>query len=379
VDVSGRVALVLRHGPQDDDAVYYSCPPSAACVGEPCNWNFGYKVANAALHGAAAVLVVQDYRHPATELVPGDLGVEYYSAGVAAAFVDRTPFDAALPDLEGWAATLDASLLPQSRPTGLEVSVTISAQITTLESANVIGSVPGTDATLAEEAIVVGGHVDHLGVDPLTGEIYLGADDNASGTAVMMELARAIAHPGFQPKRTVLFAAWNAEEAGLFGSCHYVQNAPVLPLDRTVAMLSVDMVGAGDGSGIDLYGGNLAEHDWLVRTLQGSASLFALPWAVTPLDPLDASDHVCFAQAGIPALLVTTSGDPALYHTAYHTPGDSIATISLGDLEAAASLLRVGLEALALGLEAQYQAKAGPRPGVGSPRPPGHHRWLRTR
>jgi aminopeptidase YwaD len=119
---------------------------------------------------------------------------------------------------------------------------------------NVIGILPGTDPKLKSEAIVIGAHYDHLGhggqgsLAANSTEIHHGADDNASGVAAIIELARMLkSEPGavatgFRNKRTIIFIAFSGEEEGLFGSNFYVNN-PVFPLDKTVAMINLDMVG----------------------------------------------------------------------------------------------------------------------------------------
>jgi Zn-dependent M28 family amino/carboxypeptidase len=197
---------------------------------------------------------------------------------------------------------------------------------------------------LKSETVVIGAHVDHLGKVP-GGSVYNpGADDNASGTAVMMELARAVVLSGLQPKRTVLFAAFNAEEQGLVGSCHYV-STPALPLATTAAMFSVDMVGAGDGSGLILYGGNVPEYAWLADLMSASQQKAGLAYTLDLQSPMNASDDACFMQAGVPSLLALTRGP----HTDYHTPKDTIDTILEADLEAAARLLWVTLQPLSQG------------------------------
>jgi len=115
------------------------------------------------------------------------------------------------------------------------------------EVANVIGLLPGSDPVLRDEVVIVGAHFDHLGRGGEgsraagSSEIYNSADDNASGTAAMLEVARRVSE-GARPARSILFIAFDAEERGLLGSEHYVDE-PVRPLARTVAMLNLDMVG----------------------------------------------------------------------------------------------------------------------------------------
>jgi hypothetical protein len=357
VDVAGRIAVVLRHGPMENQAVHTGCPANAACVEPPCLWNFGYKAANAALHGAATIILAQDYHHSGEEIIAGTLGAAYYAPQLAALSVKRTTLEAAIPSLQTWAEAIDTTGLPQSHGTSVHASVRVSAALSRSTSTNLLGARPGTDPALAAEVIVVGAHLDHLGVDSETGQVFTGADDNASGTAVMMELARAVTDPGFAPKRTVLFAAWNAEEEGLYGSCHYVESNPVYPLGKTKVAFAVDMVGAGDGSGVEVIGGSQPAYRWLMDVMQGAVTAQGLGVLVQPSGPLDASDHACFAAAGVTGVLVSTLGP----HADYHTLRDTIDTISKKDIDTAARVMWATLEPLALGSEASFESAHKPR------------------
>ena len=115
-------------------------------------------------------------------------------------------------------------------------------------SHNVIGILPGSDPRLKDEAIVIGAHYDHLGrggqgsLAQREGEVHYGADDNASGTAGLLELARRFSKQNPKPRRTIVFIAFSGEEEGLIGSQYYV-NHPVVPLQNTVAMINLDMIG----------------------------------------------------------------------------------------------------------------------------------------
>jgi Zn-dependent M28 family amino/carboxypeptidase len=104
----------------------------------------------------------------------------------------------------------------------------------------VVGYLAGSDPKLAGEAVVLGAHLDHLGI--VDGVIHPGADDNASGVAALLEIARAFAASREQPKRSLVFVFWTGEEEGKFGSAHWVRH-PLWPLARTAAYLNLDMVG----------------------------------------------------------------------------------------------------------------------------------------
>lgn len=105
---------------------------------------------------------------------------------------------------------------------------------------NVLALLRGSDRSLSKETILLGAHFDHVGVR--NGEIHNGADDDASGTAAILEIAEAFAMSSSRPRRSILFALWNAEEHGLLGSRHYTRN-PVIPLEETVAVFQLDMIG----------------------------------------------------------------------------------------------------------------------------------------
>ena len=117
-----------------------------------------------------------------------------------------------------------------------------------VSAANVVGILDGSDPTLKNEVIVIGAHYDHLGhggegsLAPREGEIHHGADDNASGTAGMLELARLFSSQKLRPRRTIVFMAFSGEEEGLLGSNYYV-NHPIMPLANTVTMINMDMIG----------------------------------------------------------------------------------------------------------------------------------------
>jgi hypothetical protein len=345
VDATGKIVIVMRHDAKEDMNLGAKCPANEAAKKSDDLLTFSYKAANARLHGAVGAVLVQDWSHE-PDPIQGQLDASYFDAAFPVFTVNRDKLVAAVPELQSWVDTIKTSLKPNPQPSTVVAKVEASTKLEQVSTANVLGVVEGTDPALAGETIVIGAHVDHLGKDLATGQWYPGADDNASGTAVLMELARAAVLSGLKPKRTLLFAAFNAEEEGLLGSCYYVSK-PTLPIATTKAMFSVDMVGAGDGSGLILYGATVPAFAWLAELMEASAVKNALNYDLELLEPLGASDDVCFQQAGVPALLALTRGE----HGYYHTPQDTIDTILEEDLEAAARLLWVTLQPLALGEE----------------------------
>ncbi len=223
------------------------------------------------------------------------------------------------------------------RFTATPLSTTVRMAVTTEEreevkARNVLGLLPGSDPAHSDEVVVIGAHYDHLGLEP-DGAVMNGANDNSSGVAVMLELARLWQEHAVRPARSVLFAAWDGEEVGLVGSRYYVQN-PSYPLTRTVAMLNLDMVSAGEELLIDGEGA-------VVDQLQASATAFGI--TVTH-SSVGRSDHVPFQEAGVSAAMLIYWPDPF-----YHTPDDEIQVIGPEKIKAVGVLSAHTLASLAEG------------------------------
>ncbi len=234
--------------------------------------------------------------------------------------------------LVGTGYTLDdLSLRFSATPlsTTVQMAVEVEGQ-TEIPGRNVLGLLPGADPAHVDEIVIVGAHYDHLGREP-DGEVMYGANDNGSGVALMLEIARLWQEQGFRPSRSLLFAAWDGEEQGLLGSQQYV-HSPTLPLTQTVAMLNLDMVAAGDHLRIDGEGP-------LVAQLEASGLAYGIS-ATTTFE--GRSDHIPFHLARIPAATLIYWPDPH-----YHTPEDTIATVDPAKLKAVGVLSTHALAALA--------------------------------
>jgi hypothetical protein len=197
------------------------------------------------------------------------------------------------------------------------------------ETANVIGKLPGSDPELKEQAVIIGAHYDHLGrssegaLDPeKEGEIHNGADDNASGTAGVLELAQYFAAQENRPRRSLIFAAFSGEELGLLGSSYYV-NHPAFPLENTVAMINMDMIGRMRDSTLVVQGIGTSPH-WqpLVERLNQPFQ-FRLTLKKEGPGP---SDHSSFYQKNIPVLFFFTN-----QHEDYHRVTDDADKINVRD------------------------------------------------
>ena len=204
-------------------------------------------------------------------------------------------------------------------------------QATTADARNVVALLPGSNPERMRETVVIGAHYDHLGhggegsLAPESTEVHNGADDNASGTAAVIEAARALA-AGPPLERSVLFIAFTGEEKGLWGSAHFVRE-PTVELERAVAMLNLDMVGRVVDDQLTILGfGTAAEWDEIVDMAAGEMS-DPLSIAKSP-DGFGPSDHSSFYGEGIPVLHFLSN-----LHEDYHRPSDDFDKINYEGLE----------------------------------------------
>jgi hypothetical protein len=226
---------------------------------------------------------------------------------------------------------VEKALADAPQPVATGVQVTLSADVDKLElpSANIIGLLPGSDSTLSKEYVVIGAHMDHLGMGgagSLSTErkpaIHHGADDNASGTAGVLALAEHFATSTTRPKRSILFMTFSGEELGLLGSAHYVKN-PIVPIESTVAMLNMDMIGRMKDNKLTVIGvGTSPTWNPLLDELNRTAS-----FSLTKTNAgFGGSDHQSFARANVPVLFFFTG-----MHPDYHRPSDTFDKIALWD------------------------------------------------
>ena len=178
---------------------------------------------------------------------------------------------------------------------------------------NVLALLPGSDPQLKEEYVVVGAHYDHVGKDD-QGNIWNGADDNASGTAGLMEIAEALASLPTAPRRSVLFAAWGAEERGLLGSRYFAEECPIA-WDKIVTYVNLDMIGRNANGEIDV----LTASDELLTLAQQKLADVGMKGEEGQAFYLQASDTAPFVQAEIPTVFFFSGTHPD-YHRASDDP-----------------------------------------------------------
>jgi len=207
--------------------------------------------------------------------------------------------------------------------------VTLATDVVRLDVAahNVVGVIEGSDPVLKDESIIIGAHYDHLGrggegsLAQREGEIHHGADDNASGTAGVLELARIFSTQRPKLKRTLVFIAFSGEEEGLLGSNYYV-NHPLMPLDKTVAMINMDMIGRMKDRKL-IVGGVGTAKEWRQLITTGANNAFELTMNEDGYGP---SDHSSFYSKQIPVLFFWTGT-----HNDYHKPSDTFEKINYND------------------------------------------------
>jgi hypothetical protein len=199
---------------------------------------------------------------------------------------------------------------------------------------NVGARLAGSDPELRDQCIILSAHFDHLGI--INGKLYPGADDNASGVAMLLEAARCLSSAQAKPRRTILFVGFDLEEIGLFGSRYFVDHPPV-PLEQIKLFFTADMIGRSLGGVCDSYVFAIgSEHSPAVRAWITQASAEKpLQVGLLGTDVVGTrSDYGPFRHHKIPYLFFSTGENPL-----YHRPGDTADTLDYPKLEACSRLI----------------------------------------
>jgi hypothetical protein len=362
IDARGKIVLIFDHEPQENDA---ASPFNGK--GNTLHAGLYMKTLNAQRHGAVALVVVSEpnRKHPSNqERLARIRGMDQRARIPSQALADSdlkipsmTVNDAIAGEMLGGKArelqsAIDSTLKPASRPLpGVSAHLALAnSERRAATSYNVLGLLPGGDPNLAADTILYTAHYDHDGPAP-DGKFYPGADDDASGTVGVVELARAFSKNPVRPRRSILFAVFAAEERGLLGSYYYAAH-PVRPLVATRAVINFDMIGrdekpspqtdglieiAPDTSNeLNLVGTNYSpEYKALVERANNSVGLrLSYKWDEEPaLNVFFRSDHYPFAAKGVPALWWFTG-----FHPDYHQTTDTADRI---DYEKMAKILRL--------------------------------------
>ena len=255
-------------------------------------------------------------------------------------------------DLSKTQAKIDESLEPRSKALKIEVELETKVQPIRVQAPNVLARIPGT--TRADELVLFGAHFDHIGntatgdcrrIDRTGDEICNGADDNASGTAMVLEIARAIAQSGQPPERTLLFASFSGEELGLLGS-EAMAAAPPFERDQVVAMVNLDMVGRLSTQGLAI-GGLSSSDDWmpLLDEIGTKGMEVVYERSIT-----SRSDHANWFTHEIPVLFFFTG-----LHADYHRAGDHVEEINVEGMQSIGELVLDIAAALASGRDVKWR------------------------
>lgn len=363
LNVNGEIVLLLRHAPHENDTASQFSSPKALEYSQ-----VSYKVQNAIKHGAKGVIIVTD---PLNHMLLSPRGFPWPSlsafipkdalpVSLLSQEADKVPVVQAgkeviallfgsVDKLKELQEKIDRELVPSSfKIEGTSVSLKTSTEITETPANNVAGFMEGSDPSLKNEVVIIGAHYDHVGFkkDHKPGEdyIYNGADDNASGTSGVMALAKAFSSLKTRPKRSILFITFAGEELGLLGSRAYTE-APLFPLEKTAAMLNMDMIGRNDPDSLYIIGSSVCPQLSQINKEENEKIGFKLGYNMEKY--LGSSDQEPFIKKGVPAIF---------YHTGetkdYHHVSDEISTINM---EKAARISRlVFLTALRIAEENSY-------------------------
>jgi hypothetical protein len=326
VDVNGKIVLMEPEAPvaaNDKDVERFK-------VWRPYSFH-DYKARNAAKHGAAGMLYNYHIANPNVVFVKG-FGMTAIGERAVGDLFAGTGKDH---------ATLVEGIRSNLKPASFALGHTVRMKNATEHhpegvGSNVIGWIEGSDPALKQEAIVIGAHLDHLGLNP---DLMPGAHDNASGVAVMLGVAEALATAKVPLRRSVVFIAFGAEEQGVKGSEYYVAH-PVIPHAKTVAMLNLESVGRGEtigaGSAKDFPRlwevVDRANQRYIHRQVRASSN----PNLARPRQ-----DAAHFLWAGVPTISFGTGGAKPLPYATYHTTRDNLDLITPEIMEDLAQLVFV--------------------------------------
>lgn len=353
IDVKGKWVLILRSDPESDNIrspfTRYSSDRDKALMAKDM--------------GAAGVLLVSGPAHDSTDVLESPKAIEY-QVGIPVLRIKRSVAEALFGSSRNIASiehSLDKNRAPESFTTG--ISANGKADLVRLYSStrNVAMVLPGDDRNLAGEYVVFGAHFDHLGLGgPGSGSravdtvgVHHGADDNASGIAMMLELVRKFSKTPGSHARSIVCVAFTGEEEGLLGSKYFTDN-PLLDLSKVNAMINMDMVGRlNETKNLQISGvGTAAGLKELVLS-HSDTSQIKLTLSNEGYGP---SDHSSFYGKNIPVLFYFTGA-----HLDYHTPADTWDKINYDGMSAISKLIFPVAEQLSNNPERLKFKESGPK------------------
>jgi peptidase M28-like protein len=346
VDVRDTAVVVLTHEPQELDPGSRfdgrNLTPGAAIA---------QKAREARERGARLLIVIEDPVHATDPVTRAAWWTDPQADTMVIPVVRiaRSRISSSIPELDfaKAAAAIDRTLQPQSRRIeSARISYVEYRARFTARLHNIVGVRRGADPALAGEAVVIGAHYDHIGSGgslsespQSAGQVHNGADDNASGVAAILEMARAVSGARLRLRRTLVFAAFAGEELGLRGSEQYA-DAPAVPLAQTRAMINLDMVGRAHGRvHVGVFGAGAGPP--LLPRLRQWTQLSVQDFEHGGYS-LEESDVGPFVRRGVPAIAFFTG-----FHADYHRPTDDWPAIDAAGGAAVAELALKLIEDLA--------------------------------
>lgn len=371
IDAKGKIVIVLNHEPGENDEkspfdgkkrTKYSMPQLKS--------NF------AAIHGATGLIIIPDLNNPhppiaeslarysgfhGSQMNPADEEsiITYFlsedSARKLMSFTGRT-----ISEIQ--AEVDQKGTVPSLRFSGLSMTIRyILKEKQMVKSRNVIGILKGSDPKLSDEYIVIGAHYDHLGVDK-NGQNYQGADDNASGTCGILEIAKAFS-TSLKPKRSIIFMAFTGEEKGLYGSKYFTKH-PYAPIEKIKVMINLDMIGRNNmdkDENKDMVIAYYNARTPIIKEIMDKYSV-SIELKITHHPEMAAqqnSDNSPFADFDIPYIFFFTG-----FHKDYHQPTDTPDKINFNKMTKVAKETYLILRDIAdgTGIHFDMNVKEAPKP-----------------
>jgi len=322
IDAKGKIVLVFTGEPQQDDST-----SQFEGLKRTEHSNIRVKIENAVDHGAVGLLLISDphrrFRRPPNpwpslmrrapeDAVPLTID-EKPDKKIVCIRLGRVPAQDLMAgsghSLQELFDKINGNLESQSFDIqSKSVTMETSLEAERFPTKNVMGYWEGSDPELKDELVIIGAHYDHVGVQ--NDSVYNGADDNASGTAGVLEIAQAFAQCQIRPKRSILFITFTGEEKGLFGSRYYSQN-PLYPVENTVAMLNMDMISRNDTNEVAIIGTPTSPD--LKEIGETANKRIGLILAYDQERYFLQSDHYPFYRKDIPVLCYNSKDTPDLH------------------------------------------------------------------
>lgn len=348
VNVKDKIVLIIAESPKDKNGEYIYNDYDATIQG------INAKYDNIVNNGAKGVIIVPAGKdenliekypilsrvsRPSVRLASSDQSAPQSEETPIAIIADRSLADALLKNsgytLDNLQKAIDTNLKPRSFSIqGTSVQIEKKKTERTLSYRNVVAILEGSDPSLKDEYVIFSGHADHVGISA-QGKVCPGADDNASGCAGLLAIAKAFKESKKQPKRSILFIWVSGEEIGLYGSASYAEN-PLVPFENTVADINIDMIGrsetpadtlpqtqmSGPRTVFVITGNQSSELSEIAEKIDKKSVIdfdYSLSGRDHPQRIFYRSDHYNFAKNDIPALFFFTG-----QHSDYHSPDDTI-------------------------------------------------------